>query len=143
MARFIDLVAIEGPDRGMRWSVEEGTYRVVARAGDDASTTSQLTHEGDRALEPAQAAYVDGLFAARAPSGERTRIKKRGADVVLTDTSVSRTHCLVFVDKGKASVADLMSTNGTKVNGGAIRDVDLKTSDVIHVGKTKLRVDAG
>lgn len=144
MARFIDLVAIEGPDKGMRFTVEDGTYRVVARAPDEGtSTTSQLTRDGDRALDKEQEAYVDGLFAARGTGGDRTRIKKRGPDIVLSDGSVSRTHCLLFVDKGKASVADLMSTNGTKVNGATIRDVVLAPGDVVHVGKTKLRVQEG
>lgn len=135
MPRFIDLVAVEGPDRGMRFTVEDGTYRVIARAPDEGpSSTSQLTPDGDRALDGEQVAAVEG---------HRTRIKKRGPDVTLQDGSVSRTHCIVFVDKGKASLADLMSTNGTKVNGVIVRDVDLKPGDVVHVGKTKLRVDQG
>jgi hypothetical protein len=133
--RFIDLLAVEGPDQGMRFTVQDGTYRVVARAPDEgSSTTSQLTPEGDRALDREQEAYVEA---------HRTRIKRRGPDIALLDGSVSRTHCLVFVDQGRASLADLMSTNGTKVNGALVRDVDLKPGDVIHVGKTKLRVEEG
>lgn len=143
MPRFFDLVAIEGPAKGMRFSIEDGTYRVLARAADEGTTTAQLTRDGDRALDPEQAAYLDELFAARSAPGERTRSKKRGPDMELPDGSVSRTHALVFVDRGRPSVADLMSTNGTRVNGGAIRDVDLKPGDVIHVGKTKLRVEEG
>jgi pSer/pThr/pTyr-binding forkhead associated (FHA) protein len=40
-------------------------------------------------------------------------------------------------------VADLMSTNGTRVNGQGITDTDLRAGDVIHLGKTRLRVDEG
>ena len=52
MPRFVDFVAVEGPDRGMRYTVEEGSYRVLARAQDDSASTVQMTPEGDRLLDP-------------------------------------------------------------------------------------------
>src|SRR5690349_466231 len=124
MARFVDLVAVEGPDKGMRYSVEEGTYRVLARASDDSQSTLQMTAEGDRALDKEAQARVEELgLITGSGTGDgragrsRTGFRKRGPDIVLKDGSVSRTHALVFVDKDTVSVADLMSTNGTKVNG--------------------------
>lgn len=142
MTRFVDLVAIEGPDKGMRWTVEEGTYRVLARAQDERSSTLQMTPDGDRALDREQEKLVGELFSGRARD-VRTNIKKRGPDVVLKDGSVSRTHALVFVDRDGTSVADLMSTNGTRVNDAQMKDAELKPGDVIHIGKTKLRVEDG
>lgn len=140
MARFVDLVAVEGPDKGMRYTVEEGTYRVLARASEDlAASTIQMTPDGDRALDKQQEALVDDVLGQRT----RTAVRKRGPDVALRDTSVSRTHALVFVEKQSASVVDLMSTNGTKLNGALVKDVDIKAGDVIHIGKTKLRVEDG
>lgn len=139
MARFVDLVAVEGPDKGMRYTVEEGTYRVLARVSDEQSSTLQMTPDGDRALDKEQEALVDDVLSARTRTGAR----KRGPDVVLRDGSVSRTHALVFVEKKSASVVDLMSTNGTKLNGALVKDVDIKVGDVIHIGKTKLRVEDG
>jgi hypothetical protein len=133
VARFVDLVAIEGPDKGMRYTVEEGTYRVLARVSDDKASTLQMTVDGDRALDRDQEQLV----------GTRTGKKRRGPDIVLRDGSVSRTHALVFVEKTGASVVDLMSTNGVKVNGNMVKDVDLKPGDVIHIGKTKLKVEDG
>lgn len=145
MARFVDLVAVEGPDKGMRYSVEEGTYRVLARASDDSQSTLQMTPEGDRALDKEAQARVEelGLITPDRAGRSRTGFRKRGPDIVLKDGSVSRTHALVFVDKDTVSVADLMSTNGTKVNGGVVADVDLKEGDVVHVGKTKLKIEEG
>lgn len=143
MARFVDLVVVEGPDKGMRFTVEEGTYRVLGRAGDDFTSTIQLNRDGDRMLDPEQEAVVEGLFKARESRGVRTRFRRRGADVLLADTSVSRTHALVFVDAEGISVADLMSTNGTKLNGAPITDADVEEGDVLHVGKTKLVFEAG
>ncbi len=141
MARFIDLVAVEGPDRGMRFSIEEGSYRVLARAHDDSTSTIAMAKDGSRALDEGAQARADQLFAKSSTS--RTAFRKRGPDIVLKDTSVSRTHALVFVDKDTVSVCDLMSTNGTKVNGATIADLDVRAGDVIHLGKTKLRVEDG
>ncbi len=144
MPRFVDFVAVEGPDRGMRYTVEEGSYRVLARAQDDSASTVQMTPEGDRLLDPQARSRAEQLFA-RHGGAERSRtgFRKRGPDIVLKDLSVSRTHALIFVDKDAVSVADLMSTNGTRVNGDEISDTDLREGDVIHLGKTRLRVEEG
>lgn len=141
MARFVDLLAVEGPDKGMRFSIEENTYRVLARASDERSSTLQMTADGDRALDKDQEQLVDEALSMR--RGLRTQFKKRGPDIVLRDGSVSRTHALVFVEKGAVSVVDLMSTNGTKVNGNLVKDVDVQEGDVIHIGKTKLKIEDG
>jgi pSer/pThr/pTyr-binding forkhead associated (FHA) protein len=145
MARFVDLVVVEGPDLGMRYTIEEGSYRVLARAPDDSTSTVQMTPEGDRLLEGAARGRAEALFSRRggAPDRSRTAFRKRGPDIVLRDTSVSRTHALVFIERDVSSVADLMSTNGTRVNGALITDVDLREGDVIHLGKTRLRVEEG
>ena len=137
MTGFVDLLVIEGPDDGMRYTLESGTYRVLGRLGDPSDSTVQMDREGDRLLDPEQQRVVDSM----ASRGVRTRFKKRGADILVDDGSVSRTHAVVFADEHGASVADLMSTNGTKVNGSPIDDVDLQDGDVIQVGQTKLKAD--
>ena len=141
MARFVDLLAVEGPDKGMRFTIEENTYRVLARASDERASTLQMTSDGDRALDKEQAQLVDEVLSTR--RGLRTQFKKRGPDIVLRDGSVSRTHALVFVEKDAVSVVDLMSTNGTKVNGNLVKDVDVNQGDVVHIGKSKLRIEDG
>jgi hypothetical protein len=143
MSRFVDLEVISGPDQGMRYTIEGGTYRVLGRAGDDAESTLQMNHDGDRALDSDQKAVVEGMLDARASRGVRTRFRKRGADILLGDGSVSRTHALVFVDDATISVADLMSTNGTKVNGALIQDVDVQPGDVVQVGQSKMKIVDG
>jgi pSer/pThr/pTyr-binding forkhead associated (FHA) protein len=142
MARFVDLVCVEGPDRGMRFSIEAGSYRVLARAQDDSTSTVQMTPDGSRVLAGDAQARADHHFT-RGGDRSRTAFRRRGPDIVLRDNSVSRTHALVFVDDHTVSVADLMSTNGTKVNGAGVTDIDVREGDVIHLGKTKLRVEDG
>lgn len=129
----------------MRYTIEEGSYRVLARAQDDSTSTVQMTPDGARLLDRAAEGRAEELFARRSPGADRSRtaFRKRGPDIILRDTSVSRTHALVFVAADAISVADLMSTNGTRVNGSSIADVDLQGGDVIHLGKTKLRVEEG
>jgi pSer/pThr/pTyr-binding forkhead associated (FHA) protein len=143
MPRFMDLEVLSGPEQGMRWSIEDGTYRVVGRAGADNESTVQLNREGDRMLDSDQRAVVEGMLDARADRGVRTRFKRRGPDILLHDGSVSRTHALIFVDQSGISVADLMSTNGTKVNGAPISDVDVLAGDMVQIGQSRLKVTEG
>ena len=133
MARFVDLLVVEGPEKGMRYTLEGGAYRVIGRAG-DADETRQLAPSGDRLLDEEQRLLIDGLQS----RGIRTRFRSRGADILIHDDSISRTHAMVFADDSGVSVADLMSTNGTKVNGAPITDADLQPGDVISVGKTRI-----
>ena len=135
MTLFIDLLVIEGSDKGMRYTVEAGTYRVIGRSGDQSDSTIHLTRDGDRFLDADQQALVEEMFQSRASRCLRTRIRRRGSDILIDDTSVSRTHAVVFADTEGVSVADLMSTNGTKVNGTPIHDMDLQPGDVIQIGK--------
>jgi pSer/pThr/pTyr-binding forkhead associated (FHA) protein len=143
MARFVDLEVISGPEQGMRYTVESGTYRVLGRAGDDNESTVQLNKEGDRVLDADQRAVVEGVLDARADRGVRMRFRRRGPDILLADGSVSRTHALIFVDDSGISVADLMSTNGTKVNGARVTDIDVLPGDVVQVGQSKMKLSDG
>lgn len=140
MAQFFDFIVVEGPDRGMRYTIESGTYRVIGRTSEDNDSTVAMTTTGDRMLDSEQQALIDGLGKRAADRAVRTRFKKRGSDILVHDDSVSRTHAALFADEGGVSVADLMSTNGTRVNGAPTSDQDLVTGDVVHVGKTKLQL---
>ena len=69
----------------------------------------------------------------------------RGAEagLRLDDAGVSRRHAEVRLDGGSASVADLGSTNGTRVNGKAVSVSPLQDGDRIGVGTTELVYRAG
>jgi pSer/pThr/pTyr-binding forkhead associated (FHA) protein len=60
------------------------------------------------------------------------------SDLQLLDQGVSRRHADVHVADGHATVYDLGSTNGTSVNGHAVRSQPLQHGDVIRVGHTRL-----
>ena len=54
------------------------------------------------------------------------------------DQGVSRRHADLHVAEGQTTVYDLGSTNGTLVNGHAVRSQPLQHGDVIRVGHTRL-----
>jgi pSer/pThr/pTyr-binding forkhead associated (FHA) protein len=59
----------------------------------------------------------------------------RQGDVQVEDTRVSRRHAQVVLNGQEASVEDLGSTNGTKVNGRPVKGVErLATGDVVSLG---------
>jgi len=58
--------------------------------------------------------------------------------IVINDHNVSRRHAQVFRDGDAIIVADLDSTNGTKVNGQSITRLRLNNGDVITVGTTRI-----
>lgn len=63
-----------------------------------------------------------------------------GVDVRLSDASVSRKHFeLIYGDKG-VLLRDLGSGNGTRVNGEKVAERLLQHEDVIHIGKTKIKL---
>lgn len=62
------------------------------------------------------------------------------ADVVLGDSEVSRSHCLVALKDGELYVSDLGSTNGTFVDGHRITaSTIIPVGSTLHVGKRVLK----
>jgi len=62
----------------------------------------------------------------------------RAAQLELGNVSVSRRHCRFVMAPGGAIVEDLGSQNGTMVNGSRVERHELKTGDVVGVGKFAL-----
>jgi pSer/pThr/pTyr-binding forkhead associated (FHA) protein len=63
-------------------------------------------------------------------------------DIVITDSIVSRRHCIIASDGLKISVIDLGSKNGTYVNGSRFSDESvLLNGDVITIGIINLQIE--
>ncbi len=77
----------------------------------------------------------------RVALGEQPTVIGRMPDcaVPLSDPQVSRRHAEVRRDEFGFRVVDLGSTNGTQVNGVAVKEHPLAEGDVIVVGATSLR----
>ncbi|GAA1903361.1 FtsK/SpoIIIE domain-containing protein [Streptantibioticus ferralitis] len=67
------------------------------------------------------------------------------ADVPIDDPDVSRLHCVVTVDPGgQITVADLGSTNGTRVDGRPVGDrpIPLPPGALLRIGESTLRLES-
>ncbi len=61
-------------------------------------------------------------------------------DLVLVTSSVSKVHAEIYASGGILFVRDLQSTNGTFVNGQAVREAPLREGDIVHFAKSEYRV---
>lgn len=94
----------------------------------------------ERARSRAQTALLllDGRRLVVGPAGV-TLGRSRECDIVLQDPNVSRKHAEVRPRGGSWVVADLGSTNGSRVNGRSIQSSEvIKPGDQIEVGSTRL-----
>lgn len=74
---------------------------------------------------------------------ERTTIGRRPYnDVVIENLTVSGEHGVLIMEGKQVSVEDLHSTNGTYINGKAIKRQILRHGDVMDMGKYKIKFDA-
>ena len=67
-------------------------------------------------------------------------IGRKDCDLVLNDSEVSRQHAELKIVGHTLVIEDLMSTNGTQVNGIAITRIKLAPTDLITMGETALRI---
>ena len=76
--------------------------------------------------------------------GERMVIgKHESCDLVLHDETVSRFHCEVTIDEGRAIVRDLESRNGTLLDGASIATGYARNGSTLTIGTTRLRLNLG
>ena len=66
--------------------------------------------------------------------------REEGNPVQLNDERISRFHLKIQEDDGKLVLADLESTNGTKVNGESVHLCLIRPGDVIALGRTVMVV---
>ncbi|WP_375767981.1 sigma 54-interacting transcriptional regulator [Archangium gephyra] len=64
----------------------------------------------------------------------------RDCDFVLTDTTVSRHHLLLRIERDAIRVVDLGSRNGTRLDGIEVRDAFARPDSLIVIGGTTLRL---
>lgn len=62
--------------------------------------------------------------------------RHEGCDIVLNDSSVSRHHARLELHRGRYTIEDLGSTNGTMVNGIKIGTKVLEPGDTVIIGTT-------
>lgn len=91
---------------------------------------------------PRMVVTIDGVVIKEVPlTKERTTIGRRPYnDIVIDHLAVSGEHAMILLSAdGSADVEDMGSTNGTFVDGQAIKRHALRNGDTVEVGKYKLR----
>lgn len=88
---------------------------------------------------------LDGVVIKEAPiTKEKTTLGRRPYnDIIIDNLAVSGEHALLQQVGGKTFIEDLNSTNGTYINGKAVKKQELADEDVIEVGKYKLKYYTG
>jgi len=144
----VTLEVDKGPNKGTKYELEVRGYGAVGR-GSGPEHTVQLSKEGDRSLEPDDIRVVEEHLAKRGKKDDseadeagnlRIGAYRRGRDVLIDDDKISRKHAMFFLDDDGPSVVDLLSTNGTHVNGKKVDDSDLSDGDIVNIGKTRFIV---
>ncbi|MBI2342980.1 MAG: FHA domain-containing protein [Deltaproteobacteria bacterium] len=132
-----------GPKKGMTIQLERGTCKAVGRTvGDPHKTTSyhhiDVTLSLDENTRKLIQQYVAKQFR-RADNGPGKEFGfRRTGDIVLDDVSVSRLHAMFFYDDIGVGILDLVSKNGTYVNGEEVESRLLRKGDVIELGESKI-----
>jgi pSer/pThr/pTyr-binding forkhead associated (FHA) protein len=146
------LMAVEGPadaappDPAGEDKDDGGDVR-----GHRAAGRSLAVSTGTGEMEPAPATPARLVVMTRPLSGQEfllddeTLIVGRTSDndIVLNHKSISRHHAKIIRDGQRYVVIDLQSANGVKVNGAEYRRVELKSGDVMSLGRLRLRFAAG
>ena len=93
---------------------------------------------------PKMIVSIDGVVIKEVQlSKDRTSLGRRPYnDIVIDNLAVSGEHAVVQMAASDVYVEDLNSTNGTYVNGKAIKKQLLQHADVVEIGKYKIRFEA-
>ncbi|MBX3197134.1 MAG: sigma 54-dependent Fis family transcriptional regulator [Labilithrix sp.] len=115
-------------------------------SGPDATAALTLSPDGFGLFREIQVVVTDGPDAgkrARATSERLVIGSASGADLVLTDSAVSRFHCELRAVGTAIVVRDLGSRNGTRIEGVFVREAYLEPGARLTLGRTTLRFEVG
>lgn len=150
------FVIVEGKNKGEKIDLEKGTCRALGRTLDDAERTKIFAVDAAVSLDDSSKKVVMQYLSKQFQKGEGAKSSKsaragseslggfvRENDVQLKDTAISRLHAMLFYDdSGVVGILDLVSKNGTYVNGAEVESKTLKKGDLITVGGTKIRFES-
>lgn len=132
--------------------VEPGDVRIATGFTDGHPMAVERGRQAEQTLvHPLPPAVPPGAVLRVAPPGAPARDvaldgrpltigRAADADVVIADPLVSRRHARLVSRGGRLLLSDLGSTNGTRVNGEAIREAVVGPGDHVEIGATWLEV---
>ena len=149
---------VEGKNKGVSLKLPKAACRAIGRSLDDLESTRVFEVGSVIGLDDSTKKLVlnyitqhfQGGRSASAPvavsseagiSEENIGSFKRLPDLALSDGAVSRLHAMIFHDRNGVGILDLVSKNGTFVNGTEVESKFLKDGDLVTIGGTKLRIE--
>jgi len=134
---------ISGPNKGLSFHLERFTCKAVGRALTDPNKTAMFSNVDislalDENTKGLVKHYIGKQFKDVKSGDGDTGSFKRTPDVILDDTAVSRLHAMIFFGGTGAGILDMVSRNGTFVNGEEVESRALKKGDAIEIGETKI-----
>jgi uncharacterized protein YbaR (Trm112 family) len=134
----------EGSNQGEVIKLPQGSCKAIGRSVDDVNKTQVFSMEPTVPLDDFTKKLVLNFLSQKmgkkgASVGEEgLGAFKRLPDLVLNDPAVSRLHAMIFYDESGAGILDLVSRNGTYVNGQEVESRMLKDGDLIEIGATQI-----
>ena len=148
--KIVEFDITEGRNKGQKLKLPVGTCKAIGRSIEDNTKTQVFSMDFTTSLDDFTKKVVMNYISQRtkgssetgALEGEKDRIGafKRLPDLILNDPAISRLHAMIFHDDHGAGILDLVSKNGTFVNGVEVESVSLKPGDVVEVGSSKFVV---
>lgn len=138
--RFLDLIALNGSEKGHVYTIENNAYRILGQSEADSSSSDMPFLEHNHPLNPDQQERAREVMLAHAAKIESC---KRASDILISDPGVSRTHAMVALLDGQASVTDLLSKTGLFKNGFSSISSALSDGDTVQLGTTRFLVKLG
>jgi hypothetical protein len=137
----------EGNHKGEVIKLPVGTCKAIGRSLDDLNKTEVFSLDFTMSLDDFTKKlilnYVSQKYHTEQKSDQETAGDKIGGfkrlpDLILNDPAISRLHAMMFHDEKGAGILDLVSKNGTYINGDEIESKTLQDGDLIAVGNTKM-----
>src|SRR5512142_1035696 len=90
---------------------------------------------------PKMIVSIDGVVIKEVQlSKDRTTLGRRPYnDIVIDNLAVSGEHAVLLMNGNEVFLEDLNSTNGTYVNGKAVKKQLLQNTDTVEIGKYKIK----
>ncbi|MEM1022060.1 MAG: sigma 54-interacting transcriptional regulator [Myxococcota bacterium] len=118
-----------------------GPFELELRSEDERSGSPTLARPKEQGVGPELLLAGAGRSARLQPPGPFSIGTDEGNDWVLAgDGFASRLHCRFVIRDSRWHLEDLGSTNGTRVNGLRIGDVEVPPRATLTIGETDLRV---
>lgn len=138
----------EGKNKGEVIKLPLGTCKAIGRSLDDMNKTQVFSMDFTMSLDDLTKKLIMNYIAKKSPPTQTSKSDtassdhigsfKRLPDLVLDDPAISRLHAMMFHDANGAGILDLVSKNGTYVNGEEVESKALQDGDLVEVGSSKL-----